>query len=156
MLHTLWPSSSSPSCWSSSLARAEGALRRHCPTEGCGIREGAIAVVLVVNGNNVDKGMGQQVRGRGGMERPLLLSDPLTRWTEDNRGDRGGGGRHDPPLGSHHRRGVGNSNPMLASLTWMSFTTTVPLTLRVVPGHLHINDAYLEDAAIPSRFTLSG
>ena len=90
------------------------------------------------------------------MGQPSLLLDPLLRWMEDDRGDRGGGGQHDPPLISHHRREVGNSNLMLASLTWMSFTTTVPLTMGVVPGCLNRHDVYLEDAAIPSQFASSG
>ena len=107
----------------------EGTLQRHQPTEGRGIREGAIivVVVVVVDGDNNDKGTGRQVQGQG-MERPSLLSDLLPRWTEDDQGNRGGRGRRNPPLGSRHRRGVGDLNPMLASLTWMSFTTTVPLT----------------------------
>ena len=84
------------------------------------------------------------------MGRPSLLLDPLPRWTEDDRGDRGGRGRHNSPLGSHHRKGVGNLNPMLASLMWMSFTTTVPLTIRVVPGHLNRHRVSLEDVTIPS------
>ena len=55
-----------------------------------------------------------------------------------------------PPLGSRHRRGVGDLNPMLALPTWMSVTTMVPLTVGVVPGRLHRHDIYLEDTAIPS------
>ena len=61
-----------------------------------------------------------------------------------------------PPLSSHHRSGAGDSNPVLALLTWMSFTTLVPLTVGVVPGCLNRHDIYLEDAAIPSRFTSLG
>ena len=113
-------------------------LQRHHLTEGHGVQEGVIVVVLD-DGNNDDKGTGQRVQGRG-MERPLLLSDPLPRWMEDNQGDRGGRGRRNPPLGSYHRSGVGNSNPMLASLMCMLFTTTVPLTVGVVPGCLNRHD----------------
>ena len=61
-----------------------------------------------------------------------------------------------PPLGSRHRKGVGNLNPMLALLTWMLFTMMVPLTMGVVPGRLNRHNVYLEDAAIPSRFASSG
>ena len=39
---------------------------------------------------------------------------------------------------------------MLVLLTWMSFTTMVPLTVRVVPGRLNRHGVYLEDAAITS------
>ena len=49
-----------PSYWSSLFVQAEGALHRCCPTEGRGIREGAI-VVIVIDGNNNDTGMGRQV-----------------------------------------------------------------------------------------------
>jgi hypothetical protein len=46
---------------------------------------------------------------------------------------------------------------MLVSLTWMLFTTVVPLTMGVVPGRLNRHDVYLEDAAIiPSRFASLG
>ena len=48
----------SPSYWSSSFAWVEGVLQRRCPTEGRGIWEGAI-VVVVVDGDNNDKGMGR-------------------------------------------------------------------------------------------------
>jgi hypothetical protein len=78
----------------------------------------------IVNSNNNDKGTEQQVQGRG-MGQPSSLSDLLPHWTEDNQGNRVGGGQHDPPLGSHHRRGVGDLNPMMALLTWMPFTRTV-------------------------------
>ena len=134
----------------------EGTLQRHRPTEGRGIREGAIivVVVVVVDGDNNDKGTGRQVQGQG-MERPSLLSDLLPRWTEDDQGNRGGRGQRNPPLGSRHRRGVGDLNPMLASLTWMLFTTTVPLTVGVVPGRLNRQIIYLEDTAIPSQFASS-
>jgi hypothetical protein len=84
------------------------------------------------------------------MGQPSMLLDLLPRWTEDDRGVGGGGGQCDPSLGSRHRRGVGNLNPMLALLTWMSFTTMVPLTAGVVPGCLNRHDIYLEDTAIPS------
>ena len=84
------------------------------------------------------------------MGRPSLLLNPLPRWTEVDQGDRGGGGRRDSPLGSRHRRGVGDSNPVLALLMWMLFTRMVPLTVGVVPGRLNRHNVYLEDAAIPS------
>ncbi len=99
--------------------------------------------------------MGRRVQGRG-VEQPTLLSDPLPCWMEDNQGDRGGGGQRNSPLGSRYRRGVGDSNPMVALLTWMLFTTTVPLTVGVVLGRLNRRDVYLEDIAIPSRFASWG
>ena len=61
---------------SSLFARAEGTLQRHRPTEGRGIWEGAI-VVVVVDGNNKDKGTGQRVRGRG-TERPSFAKSVAT------------------------------------------------------------------------------
>ena len=84
------------------------------------------------------------------MGRPSLLSDPMPCWTEDNRGSRGGGGQCGPPLGSRHRRGVGNSNPMLALLMWMSFMSMAPLTMGAILERLNRHHVYLEDAVIPS------
>jgi hypothetical protein len=48
----------------------------------------AMLVVIVVDGNNDDKGMGQQVQGQG-MGRTSSLSDLLPCWMEEDQDARG-------------------------------------------------------------------